>query len=167
MRKPTKHTLTAARFEKARKNLQHFYISRAHSLQKQLGFGYIECENAPNDFESLMAAFKDSVTQRKALPVFSGASEGTIYPNKEGNWSFRFVHDVYHALGKHDFSLDGESIVAKMHVEEVSTFFGKDSIEAKLIRADTLGQVEYFAKTGEFPDVQLPYVMEYAGITIE
>jgi hypothetical protein len=144
---------------KARANLEHFVISKADRLSRDMGFSYIETENAPNTFEELKTAFYHSKTTREAFPVFSGASDKTIYLSKEGNWAFRFWHDIIHVTGGFDFTLQSEIDCSSVQCEQVIAYFGRESLEAKLFIADTIGQSVYaYLHNGEFPQDQLAFV---------
>lgn len=144
---------------KARANLEHFVLAKAYRLAKDLGFSYIEAENAPNSFEDLKTAFYHSKTTKTPFPVFSGASDNTIYPSREGNWSFRFWHDIIHAQGGYDFTLQGEIDCSSVQCEQVLQYFGRESLEGKLFIADTIGQSVYaYLHNGEFPQDQLSFV---------
>lgn len=144
---------------KARANLEHFVIAKAYRLSKDLGFSYIESETAPNSFEELQEAYRKSVATSCPLPVFAGASENTIYLTKEGNWAFRFWHDVVHASGGFEFTLEDEISCSSVQCEEVSRYFGEHSLESKLFIADTIGQSVYaHLHNGQFPEHQLNFV---------
>jgi hypothetical protein len=144
---------------KARANLEHFVLAKAHRLAKDLGFSYIESDNAPNNFDELEQAFKHSMNTKAPLPVFSGASENTIYLSKEGNWSFRFWHDVVHTTHGYKLTLEDEIKCSSIQCEEVAKYFGEHSLESKLFIADTIGQSVYaYLHNGSFPEHQLNFV---------
>lgn len=144
---------------KARANLEHYVIAKAHRIAKDLGFSYIECENAPNSYDELEQAFKHSMATKAPLPVFDGASENTIYLSKEGNWSFRFWHDVIHVSNGYQLTLEDEIKCSSIQCDEVSRYFGDHSLESKLFIADTIGQSVYaHLHNGAFPENQLAFV---------
>lgn len=146
---------------KARANLEHFVVSKASRLAKDIGFSYIESDNAPNSFEELEEAYKHSMATRAPLPVYSGASDNTIYLSKEGNWSFRFWHDVIHASNGYKFTLQDEIECSAIQCEEVERYFGAHSLERKLFVADTIGQSVYaYLHNGAFPENQLQFVKD-------
>lgn len=144
---------------KARSNLTRFVLDKASRLSKDLGFSYIDTEQAPNSFEDLQEAYKHSALTHDPLPVFSGASDNTIYTSKEGNWAFRFWHDITHVANGLAFTLAEEVECSSIQAEQVSKYFGTDSLEYRLFVADTIGQSVYAAlHGGEFPKDQLSYV---------
>lgn len=151
-------SINTASIDYARKQLSFFVQKKALQMKKQLGFGYIDCPNAPGDYNALLQAFKCSKLNACALPVFSGACENTIYINPEHNLQFRFWHDCCHAIYEQDFSYTGETYIAKLHLTDVELQFGADSIEHKLMHWDTIGQLNYFTQNNEFPLNQLEFV---------
>lgn len=138
--------------------LSHWIVKRAARLAKDIGFSYWPASDAPGTFEGVCAEFKACLCGGGAFRVFDGASDKTIYTNPETNYAFRFWHDVIHAAYKLDFTEQGERATAQKQIDEVSKVFGADSLEVKLITADTAGQVEYFAKTGGFVENQKDFV---------
>lgn len=147
----------------ARQRLTAFVIEHAEVLRRQLGFGFVETEEAPETYADLLLAWKRSILNREPLPVYSGASEGTIYTSPAGNWAFRFWHDVTHCQLRADFTHAGEVRTAKAQLRVIADRFGADSWEYRLFEGDTIGQVEYYQQTGKFLDVQLPFVAAWAG----
>lgn len=151
--------LTDYVMNKARANLEHFVIAKAHRLAKDIGFSYIESDNAPNTYEELEEAYKLSVKTLAPLPVFSGASDKTIYLTKEGNWAFRFWHDITHVANGYKFTLADEIECSSLQCDQVSNYFGANSLELKLFVADTIGQSVYAElHGGAFPEDQLAFV---------
>lgn len=144
---------------KTRSNLHRFVIDKAARLSRDLGFSYIECEEAPNSFEELEKAYQHSLKTHEPLPVFSGASDKTIYLNNEGNWAFRFWHDITHVANGFNFTLADEIECSSIQAKQVAQYFGTDSAEYRLFVADTIGQSVYAElHGGAFPDDQLAYV---------
>ena len=150
--------ITSAAFNKARSNLSSFMLRKADNVAKQIGFGYRDCDNAPGDFEALQAAYKASKQSGLALPVWNGCSDNTVYTSCGANYAFRFWHDVLHCVHGLGFTLQDEITIGLMHHAEVVAYFGPDSIEAKIIYADTVLQSEYEARHGQFPANQLEFV---------
>lgn len=148
---------------RARESLTVWMINKAHKVARQVGFSYAPVDAGhPETFEAVQAEFKACSMNRAAFRVWAGASDRTIYTSPEGNYAFRFVHDVYHAVHNRDFGTAGELVIATRHIAEVKAAFGVISLEAQLMEVDTVGQVEYFAKTGGFVADQLGFA--YAQI---
>lgn len=150
--------MTDHQFNQARHALTVWMIQKAHRIAKDFEINYEPSENAPNDFEALKLSYRDAKRNRTPLPVWSGASDATIYTSPEGNYAFRFVHDVLHVVFNADFSVQGESVVTVHHAKMAAEYFGADSLEYKMLLADGLGQVFYMAQHGQFPVDQLAYV---------
>ncbi|KAF1049315.1 hypothetical protein [Xylophilus sp.] len=145
----------------ARKALSRWTLDRAHRLAKDVGFSYEPVsEGYPETYEAVAEEFRQCNAARRGFRVWAGASDKTIYTSAEANWAFRYIHDVYHAAFRHDFTTAGEFATAVRHVDEVSKAFGADSLEARLIWIDTVGQVQHFAETGGFIDDQLQYARD-------
>lgn len=148
----------------ARKALTHFVQAKAKRLHSELGFGYVEKANAPADFLELKAAWARSQATREAFPVYMGASDTSIYMTDEANWAFRFWHDVLHIEYNLDFCTSSEITLGGLHVDAVAKQFGPDSTETLLMLADTVGQTQYYARTGTFPENQMEFVLNYVNI---
>lgn len=152
-------TLNDYIMNKSRNNLTRFVLDKANHLTRELGFSYIETEQAPETYENLLEAYQHSIKTHAPLPVFSGASEGTIYTSKEGNWAFRFWHDITHVSNGLGFSLMDEVKCSSIQAEQVAKYFGADTVEYRLFLADTIGQSIYAELHGGlFPSDQLAYV---------
>lgn len=152
-------SITSAQFDTARKNLSLFILRKALQVQKQVGFGYVDSPVAPDSFDALMLAWNNSKKTRLAFPVWNGCSDNTIYTNPGVNYAFRFWHDAIHACTGLGFNTADEIAIGRIQVETVQAEFGKFSIEAMLMYADTIAQSQYAATTGgEFPANQLEFV---------
>ena len=148
-------------FNKAREALTIWTIRRAHRLAKDIGFSYEPVASGhPETYEAVLLEYGQCMRQRRGFRVWSGASDNTVYTNPEGNYAFRFIHDIFHAVFKLDWSYASEMAVAQRHIAEVSNAFGASSIEAQLIAADTLWQVKHYANTGKFVENQLEFARE-------
>lgn len=151
--------IAQARIDYARKTLTDFMIRRAARLAKDIGFSYEPAEIAPDTFELLKAEYRECMLHRRAFRVWSGASDKTIYTSAEGNYAFRFIHDVIHASKNLDFTLAGELATGAYQIKEIIEAFGADSLECQLITLDTKGQIEYFQEHNEFPADQLAWTI--------
>lgn len=103
---------------------------------------------APSSYKELFESSK--------LIVWSGASEATIYDDKQVNYAFRAWHDSLHIKLNADFTLEGETRVAL----EQARLIDSDKL-AKILLAEVIGQAEYFAKHGEFPIDQIAFIERY------
>lgn len=123
--------------------------------------GYYLTESAPSTFKELVEYRHCNV-----LPVFSGGSDKTIYKHAYQNYNFRFVHDLHHIKLNKDFSFEGEKMTIKSHFEKFRRWsFTASSITdcvirrdaLKLFLADTIGQIKYYYREGEYVDNQLEF----------
>ena len=151
-----------ALFNVARANLTQYVIRQAEAVRRVVGFGYVDRDEAPNTDAELIAAWEHSRKTGLAFPVWSGASENTIYLHRGGNYAFRFWHDAIHATRGLCMDVDDEVEIGMMHVKAVEQEFGVDSLEALLMFWDTVGQSMHCYCTGEFPHDQLAFV--YHGV---
>lgn len=151
--------IAQGRIDYARKTLTDFMIRRAARVAKDIGFSYEPSDIAPDSYEAVCAEYRDCILHCRAFRVWSGASDKTIYTMPEGNYAFRFLHDIAHAAHKLDFSLAGELAAGAYQIADVTQAFGYDSLERQLIVLDTKGQIEYFHAHGEFPEDQLQWTL--------
>ena len=83
------------------------------------------------------------------IPVWTGASDRTIWSGPEANYLFRAWHDSHHLRLGAEFTREGERLVADLALSEVSGV-----LERALLWAETEGQQEHYARWGEFPGDQ-------------
>lgn len=148
-------------FNQAREKLTKFVILQSEKIQRALNITIEDSENAPSTFEQLKSEFENCLKMKKPFKVFSGACENTIYTNYHGNISFRFWHDFLHYSKNLGFDTDSEFAVGELQIQAVQKEFGKNSIESKLMQADTIGQVKYFSKYNKFVENQLQFAKDY------
>ncbi len=150
---------TPETFAIARASLSRFLLSKADQMARVLGFGYVDKAIAPNSYAELMTAWHESKRSGLALPVWSGGSDKTAYANAGVNYAFRFWHDCLHCLHGLEFNTADEITIGVMQTAEVAAYFGPNSIEARIMYADTVEQTKYAARhNGAFPDDQLTFV---------
>jgi hypothetical protein len=94
--------------------------------------------------------------------VFDGASEQTIYGDARVNHAFRAWHDAQHIRARAGFTLAGERLACEMQCRDLQRAFPSvpESV-LRLIRAEVIGQAEYFARHGAFPIDQAKFIEEY------
>jgi hypothetical protein len=150
--------------DKARYNLTKYYTNKAESLCKVLGIGFADNPLASENYHEIVNEWNTVINNGGVIQVFSGASENTIFTHKHGNYAFRFWHDFLHVKHNLSFEHECEVLIGYMHVSEIEKEFGIDSLESKLIRADTIGQTDYYRKYRKFPDNQLEFCKAYIQI---
>lgn len=152
---------TADEIIAARWRLTPFVHEKAQEYTRKLGVQYEASPNAPETGPQIAYHMRQSQYHGRPFPVWSGASDNTIYMNAGGNYAFRFWHDALHYLLSMDTSLVDELELGAMHTGVVMARFGFDSLEAKLMRADTMMQSRYAADhAGNFPEDQLAFVLK-------
>jgi len=122
--------------------------------------GYDVGSNAPSSLEEL----KDHVKKTGRIMVSGEHCETSIFGDKEVNCAFRAWHDFHHLQGNHEFTPEGEYQVCKKQCEDIIKVYG-GSVQSQefieYIRADILGQGEYFGVYQEFPQDQKAFVLAY------
>jgi hypothetical protein len=131
-------------------------------LEANLPFdaGFIAQENAPSTYEELRETMALTVIEGIAYPVWSGASETTIYPTPVDNYRFRFIHDYYHySLGKAFTPKD--EVYVHQYIEQLLKDLGVSALTRALYLADTEGQTKHHETTGQFPENQRQFAIDY------
>lgn len=138
------------RFDKARTDLSKLVLRKASLIQHLHGKGYKPMLEVPDVLSSMTRAWHDL----PYYPVYSGASDKTVYSFAECNYAFRFWHDYLHILHGKEIDAEGEFFVAALHVDAASRL-SHDA--AALMRIETQGQTEHYLAHGEFPEDQLAF----------
>lgn len=101
-------------FDRARAELNSFVLDVAPP--------HYPTYNAPDTFDKLAVrnAVSGGPSQQRPMPVWSGASENTIYLSPEGNYAFRAWHDLTHLRLGALFDAEGERAVAVEHQMEAA-----------------------------------------------
>lgn len=147
-------------FAEARIQLTQLAVDRAVGLMQGRPSGYIAVPDAPSTYESVRDEYVKRWSPLHPFRVSSLYCENTIYTCPEGNHAFRFWHDVTHVRLGCDFSRMGEYEVAMHHICETAREYGYKSAATKLMRIDTLGQLNYYHKHGKHVANQLAFATE-------
>ena len=137
-----------------------FNVAVQHIASKLCPGGYQVSDDAPDTYVKLRA----HLDRTKQMKVWSGGSENTIYSDREVNWAFRAWHDWCHYNGAHPFTPEGERAVFEMQCSHLILFYGdcyQTRLWIKLLRAEVIGQQEYFYKYGYYPHDQRAFVETY------
>lgn len=154
-----KYTMNTEKFEAARINLSTFVLSHAITLSMFHGVDYFPVDNAPNDYDALYDMWRHCQSDNGPFLVWSGGSDKTIYTTQAANHAFRFWHDILHVTKGLKFDTMDEIEIGIIQTKAIQAEFGKDSLEAKIMLADTVGQSVYAQMNqGEFPDNQVSFV---------
>jgi hypothetical protein len=142
-----------------RRNLDKWVTLQAALAQVEHGFTYLPSEDAPSTYSTLLAAYRNSAE--------TGRDE-TIFITPETNWAMRFVHDLEHAERQLSFSADDEVALGNVHLEVLQAAgYGPDSLEYKLLLADTIGQARCVALLGRFPYRQRLFAFDTLDLGVE
>ena len=115
---------------------------------------------APDSLDQLNRVIEDS----GRMLVWDGASESTIFADPETNYAFRAWHDWCHHKGQFAFDREGERQAAEMQCEHIRELYGNSRLSSymqRLVKAEVLGQAEYFDIHGKFPENQRAFDLAY------
>jgi hypothetical protein len=135
-------------------------VAVLHIAGKLFPCGFDVAESAPDTLEGLRA----HVAKTGRMLVYSGASDSTIFDDREVNWAFRAWHDHCHLRGNHPFTPAGEREACHEQVADIRALFGEGPIADRmvaLVHAEVMGQVHYQQQHGEFPANQRAFVEAY------
>ncbi len=108
------------------------------------------------------ATFADIMLAPAILPVWDGASLETIYQDAKVNHAFRAWHDSCHIAGNYAFTLEGERATCEHQIAQLlATFPSAPAWAINTIRAEVIGQTEFFSSTGAFPGNQAAFIADY------
>lgn len=145
----------------ARVRLSAFVRQQAQNITRLTGINFEESEFAPETYAGVVDGFKEAIRTGRPVLVSSENSDHSIYTHASDNWSFRFWHDYLHFKYELRFSFIDELLTGQHQVDAVAAEFGVDSLEAKLMTADTLGQVLHFKTHGVHVQDQLAFARSF------
>ena len=99
------------------------------------------------------------------IVVWAGASDDTIFGDREHNWAFRAWHDWTHAAYGYAFDERGERATAEAQIDDLRKVFGAGFAAryAPYIREEVIGQAHYYHAHGGFPETQRTFARAYLG----
>lgn len=146
---------SVAEFQAARRAFSGKVESIAlRALSKHGYYGINPLAVGPNSLDELKAATSQG---SRLFPVYAGHSDRTIYNSPRINLLMRAWHDLVHLELDAPFTYEGELAVGRAQLQHPS-IDGADSI---LLHADIIGQIEFYAAIGTFPDDQRGFVLDY------
>ena len=99
-----------------------------------------------------------------SLLIWEGASDATIYRDARVNHAFRAWHDAMHIAGNLGFTLADEIAACELQIRDARLRYPQiPSSVIALIRAEVIGQAQYFEAHGEFPLDQKQFIETYIG----
>jgi len=123
-----------------------------------VGFGYRPSAHAPDTFETLSTEYRSCTCSGLPLRVSSLFCEHVIFEVSRENHALRFWHDTNHVQLRMDFSANGEMEVACYQLEALrAAGFASNSLEHRLLHADSIGQNFCLAVIGRYPIDQLQF----------
>lgn len=138
--------------------LSHFVIEQAGMAERDIGFGFVLTSNAPNTYETLLAAFEHSWTSGEPLPI-SNENSDAVYTDPSANVALRFWHDVNHVRRRLSFDLIDELELSLWHLGELEKAgHPPNSLVWRLMHADLTGQTYVQAFARRFPADQRRFV---------
>lgn len=95
------------------------------------------------------------------MPVWEGASDGTIYGDARVNHAFRAWHDAAHAAGGYAFTLEGERQTCDAQARALLSMYPRaPKLWLALLSAEINGQSECLATTGAFVPDQAAFMRQ-------
>lgn len=87
----------------------------------------------------------------------------TIFARSDTNIAFRAWHDWHHIRLQAPFNREGEAMVATAQLGDCLRLMPADRWlqSARVLECEILGQFDYQAETGRFPDDQRAFTREY------
>lgn len=151
-------------FNNACAELTEFVLIKAIDTALERPFvGWYASPTAPTTFEELKAEYDDALFGcGGAIQVSDQYCENTVYGTPESNHAFRFWHDLTHVLNDLNFTAADEFQVALLHQYE-AMLGGLSSLARLILWADTQGQSEFLAATGEYPSNQMVFAQRYVA----
>lgn len=133
----------------------------AQLTARRVGFGWRPCVDAPDGYDRLRAAYRQSKRTGVALPVSNLYCDRTIYGDADTNVAMRFWHDVHHVERGCDFSALEEVELALWHLDVLCRHgLEPTGLSWRLLHADLVGQTYCSALLGHFPDDQRQFVLD-------
>ncbi|HVH75197.1 MAG TPA: hypothetical protein VM755_09805 [Stellaceae bacterium] len=130
-----------------------------HIAGKLFPLGFDVSDTAPSSFKELCG----HLNAGNRMVVFAGGSDRTIYADPEVNWAFRAWHDWCHWRGVHDLTLESERAVCRMQTWHIRKLYGEVIARkwGSIIRAEIIGQAQYFHCHKRFPEDQRGFIEAY------
>lgn len=143
--------------------LSELVRQQANQMRQLTGIDIVSTADAPSTFNELMLAYHRAKLNTGYLPVSNLHCDNTIYTTPGCNVMFRYWHNMLHCMRGCDFSLAGELAVGAAHCAVVANYLGADSLEHKLMMADTIGQSMHEKITGSFPADQWEFCFNFVN----
>ncbi|MDZ7733885.1 MAG: hypothetical protein U5R31_13215 [Acidimicrobiia bacterium] len=144
----------------ARINLTAWVENLAEETAAELGMAWRGSPCAPSTIEGVVEEFRAGMLTGLPVRVSNRFCETTIYVCPKDNVAFRFVHDSRHYFLRAGFETEPELLVASCHLARLQRDgYPVESVEHRLLYADTVGQALFLAETGSFVENQLRFAL--------
>lgn len=123
--------------------------------------------HAPSTYNELLLMH---LTYPNLLVVYDGGSANTIFSSPDMNFTFRAFHDFGHLAHRLDFQFKNEMKLGELQANEIyDDLLGTVGIERAnvvrdIVRAEIIGQIEYYQIHRRYIDDQQTYVKGYLGV---
>jgi hypothetical protein len=132
----------------------------SHIASQLFPSGFDANDEAPTTLAELNKAFNS-----RCYVVWRGASDATIFGDREVNWAFRAWHDFTHWRNNLPFTPDGEREAYKRQCDDLVTLYGDSDLTRhwrRILDTEINGQLRYAAEhAGAFPTNQKAFTLAY------
>jgi|CXWL01.1.fsa_nt_gi hypothetical protein len=138
-----------------------FDVAAVH--QPKSGVDFMLATPIPPYAPSTLAELTAHIARTGRMLVSGDFSDKTIYADAETNFAFRAWHDWHHWKHQIPFTLAGEREVCRLQERNLVTVYGPKTAAGfiPLLRAEVIGQAEYYTFHGTFPRNQMAFVKAY------
>ncbi|MFF8186057.1 hypothetical protein ACF044_02200 [Microbacterium sp. NPDC016588] len=152
-------TFTEAELLAARETLTAFVWERGEATRARTGVDWVFTPDAPNTYKELRQAWEVSLSTGAPLPILNDHSESVIFTDPEGNFVYRYWHDVTHLERERNFSNPHELDMAVFHLWDAEQHgLNRGSLPWRLLRADAIGNVLHWSVYRDYVPDQRVFV---------
>lgn len=161
-------TFTESELQGARETLTTFVWERAEATRARTSVEWVFTPDAPDTDKELRRAWDVSRATGVPLPISSAASESVVFTEPEGNFVYRYWHDVTHLERERNFSHPHELDMAVFHLWDAGQHgLTLGSLPWRLLHADAIGNVLHWSVFREFVLDQRVFVENVVCFGIE
>lgn len=154
------NSFTEAQLQAACETLTTFVWERALATRARTGVDWAFAPDAPNTYKELRQAWQHSLSTGAPLPVLNDHSESVIFTEPEGNYVYRYWHDVTHLERERNFSNPHELDMASFHLWDAEQHgLTRGSLPWRLLHADAVGNVLHWAVYREYVRDQKVFIL--------
>ncbi|MGB3822415.1 MAG: hypothetical protein WA972_05595 [Rhodococcus qingshengii] len=147
-------------FKEGIAHAERIIVHEAGASTRELGFGFVASEHAPNTFAGLKNAWQISIDHREPLPV-SPLNLDDCFFRPEVIHAQRFYHDAFHMVHNLSFDLRDEVELGFIHMEALAAHgISRDSMAYQILFADFVGQAIYMMHVRRFVSNQSLFIAD-------